>query len=233
MYREGDTNVSSDQHVYSERLASVHERIVSACSSAGRSSDDTTLIVVSKFHPQEVVRSLYALGVRDFGENRHQEAQPKAVETADLDIHWHFVGQLQSNKARQAAKYASSIHSIDRPAIVDSLAKLDHTIDAFIQINLTEDVGRGGVEPQHLDDLVERVLKTDTLKLRGIMGVAPLDGDEEEAFERIANFSLRVQQLAPEATSISAGMTHDFETAIQYGATHLRIGSAITGDREY
>lgn len=167
----------------------------------------------------------------DFGENRHQEAQQKANEITDLDLRWHFIGQLQTKKARQAARYASAIHSIDRVGLVDALATSEHTIDAFVQVNLTAEPGRGGVEPAELESLTQHVLETPTLRLRGVMAMAPLDEEPEAAFERLAGYASQVRAIAPDATAISAGMTHDFEEAIQFGATHLRIGTAITGNR--
>lgn len=217
------------------RLASVQRDIAEAAGRAGRSADELTLIVVTKFHPASLVRDLATLGVRDVGENRHQEAQAKAAELADLDLHWHYIGQLQTKKARQAAQYARSIHSIDRERLVDALAtaEIATPIDAFVQVNLTEDPGRGGAAPAELESLAERVLETPTLRLRGVMAVAPLPEEEDaaSAFARLRGYAERVQRLSSEATAISAGMTHDFAEAIAAGATHLRIGSAITGNR--
>ncbi|MHA3684565.1 YggS family pyridoxal phosphate-dependent enzyme [Leucobacter sp. HY1908] len=214
-----------------DRLALIRSEIAGACRDAGRAPESTTLIVVTKFHPASLVRELAGLGVHDVGENRHQEAQDKAAELADLDLNWHFIGQLQTKKARQAARYASAIHSIDRERLVDALAQGDRVIDAFVQVNLTDDPGRGGVAPAELERLAERVLEAPALRLRGVMAVAPLEESPESAFARLAKYSERVRALAPEATDISAGMTHDFAAAIAAGATHLRIGSAITGKR--
>ncbi|WP_369807957.1 YggS family pyridoxal phosphate-dependent enzyme [Leucobacter chinensis] len=225
--------MTEEAHVYAERIAEIEQRIERACRESDRSRDEVTLIVVSKFHPQETVRALASIGVKDFGENRHQEARAKARETEDLDIRWHFVGQLQSNKARQAAQYASSIHSLDREAVIDALATIEQPIDGFLQINMTADEGRGGVEPADLERMTEHVLGVETITLRGVMAVAPLDEEPGRAFERLRGYSERVQALAPSASSISAGMTHDFEEALRWGATHLRIGSAITGNRAY
>ncbi|WP_449279954.1 YggS family pyridoxal phosphate-dependent enzyme [Leucobacter sp. GX0328] len=209
--------------------------IADACRASGRAPEETTLIVVTKFHPASLVAELSALGVRDVGENRHQEAQAKAAELQDLDLHWHFIGQLQTKKARQAAQYARSIHSIDRDRLVDALstAEVAEPIDAFIQVNLTNDPGRGGAAPEALEPLAEQILATSTLRLRGVMAVAPLPEEEAaaRAFARLAGYSERLRAIDPEATAISAGMTHDYAEAIAAGATHLRIGSAITGKR--
>lgn len=218
-----------------ERLESVRQGISDAARGAGRSADELTLIVVTKFHPATLVRELAGLGVRDVGENRHQEAQTKSAELQDLGLNWHFVGQLQTKKARQAAQYASAIHSIDRERLVDALAtaEVGSPIDAFVQVNLTDDPGRGGAAPAEIERLAERVLETPTLRLRGIMAVAPLPEEEsaESAFNRLAGMAERIRRIAPGADAISAGMTHDYAEAIAAGATHLRIGSAITGKR--
>lgn len=214
-----------------ERLAAVRGRVADAAAEAGRSPDEITTIVVTKFHPAALVRELAGLGVHDVGENRHQEAQAKAAELADLDLAWHFIGQLQSKKARQVRAYASSIHSIDRQALLDALRSDETEIDCFVQVNLTDDPGRGGVSPDELEPFVERVLATPGLRLRGLMAVAPLDEPARPAFARVREYSERVRRLAPEASALSMGMSHDFRDAILEGATHLRIGTAITGNR--
>jgi len=213
------------------RLAAVQSAIADAAADAGREASEITTIVVTKFQPASLVADLAALGVRDVGENRHQEAQAKAAELADLDLRWHFVGQLQSKKARQVRAYASAIHSIDRPALVDVLRSEETLVDCFVQVNLTDDPGRGGVAPAELDALVEHVLETPGLRLRGLMAVAPLDEPARPAFARVRGLSERIMRLAPDATALSMGMSHDFRDAILEGATHLRIGTAITGNR--
>lgn len=217
------------------RLETVQRGLADAARAAGRSPEELTLIVVTKFHPASLVRDLAALGVRDVGENRHQEAQLKSAELASLDLRWHFIGQLQTKKARQAAQYAHAIHSIDRERLVDALAtaEVPEPIDAFVQINLTDDPGRGGAAPTELERIAERILETPTLRLRGVMAVAPLPEEEAaaSAFARLRGYSDRLRALTPDASDISAGMTHDYVEAIAAGATHLRIGSAITGNR--
>ena len=218
-----------------DRLSAVQAGIAEAATAAGREANELTLIVVTKFHPASLVRELVGLGVHDVGENRHQEAQLKSAELTDLDLRWHYIGQLQTKKARQAAQYAHAIHSIDRERLVEALssAEVSVPIEAFVQINLTDDPGRGGAAPADFLRIAERVLETPTLHLRGLMAVAPLPEEEEaeQAFARLRGYSERLRELAPNATDISAGMTHDFAQAIAAGATHLRIGSAITGNR--
>jgi pyridoxal phosphate enzyme (YggS family) len=219
-----------------DRLSSVRDGIADAARAAGRSSDDLTLIVVTKYHPASLVAELAALGVTDVGENRHQEAQAKAAELADLGLTWHFVGQLQSKKARQVRRYAHVVQSLDRASVVDAFAPTSEEpapplIDGFVQVNLTDDLGRGGVQPDDVDAMVERVLATGTIALRGVMAVAPLDEEPRAAFARLRAISERVRLAVPTATDISAGMSGDFAEAIAEGATHLRIGTAITGNR--
>ncbi|MDQ1607657.1 MAG: dependent protein [Microbacteriaceae bacterium] len=214
-----------------ERLATVRAGIDDAARAAGRSPADVTTIVVTKFHPASLIRELAGLGVRDIGENRHQEAQSKAADLADLDLTWHFVGQLQGKKARQVRAYADVIHSVDRLSLVDALRSDESTVDCFVQVNLTDQEGRGGVNLDGLEPLVEKVIATQGLRLLGVMAVAPLDEEPRRAFARLRAASDRVRALAPVATSISAGMSHDYAAAIAEGATHLRIGTAITGNR--
>ena len=228
-----DDEAGARREALSERLSLVQSGVAAAAQAAGRDPDELTLIVVTKFHPAQLVRDLAALGVRDVGENRHQEAQAKAAELADLELHWHFIGQLQTKKARQVAQYADAIHSIDRERLVEALASITRELDVFVQVNLTDDPGRGGADPVDLERIVERVLEVPQLHLRGVMAVAPLPHEEpaDRAFARLRGYSDRVRALAPAADAISAGMTHDYAEAIAAGATHLRIGSAITGNR--
>ncbi|MEO7147159.1 MAG: YggS family pyridoxal phosphate-dependent enzyme [Terrimesophilobacter sp.] len=217
--------------VLADRVDVVRSGIVDAAREAGRSPDEITTIVVTKFHPESLVRELHRLGVRDFGENRHQEAAVKAQATRDLPLVWHFVGQLQGNKAKRVREYAQVIHSVDRESLVDALMSETVAVDCFLQINLTEDAHRGGTAGDAVLRLAEKVLSTAGLNLLGVMAVAPLGEDPRHAFSRVAAISLRVQSVAPEAAFISAGMSADYREAILEGATHLRIGTAITGKR--
>jgi pyridoxal phosphate enzyme (YggS family) len=225
---------SGPRSALAERLHEVDARIADAARAAGRNPGDLTRIVVTKFHPASLVRELYALGVRDVGENRHQEAAAKAAELTDLDLAWHFVGQLQSNKAKAVRRYASSVHSVDRASLVDALAGAP-PLDVFLELNLTDDPGRGGVAPDAAEALAERVAATEGLLLRGVMAVAPLTVPPgtgvRAAFARVRAVSDRIRSIVPTATAISAGMSDDFADAIAEGATHLRIGTAITGKR--
>ncbi len=216
-----------------QNLAEVDARIAARLLKSGRAPGSVTRIVVSKFHPASLVRELNELGVSDFGENRDQEASAKAEELADLKLTWHFIGQLQSNKVKSVIKYASTIHSLDRESLLDALAArpTDAQLGVFIQVNLTDDPGRGGVEPEDMLPFANRVVAVPHLELLGVMAVASLDGEEERDFDKVARLSEQLRGAGATAKIISAGMSNDFELAIDYGATHLRIGTAITGKR--
>ncbi|MCY7289867.1 MAG: YggS family pyridoxal phosphate-dependent enzyme [Cryobacterium sp.] len=215
----------------SERLAAVQGGIAAAAAAAGRDPAELTTIVVTKFQPVSLLGELAALGVRDFGESRHQEAQAKTVALADLNLTWHFVGQLQGKKARQVRAYADVIHSVDRESLVDALGSEESVVDCFVQVNLSDDPARGGVVPLELSALVEHVLSTAGLRLLGLMAVAPLGTEPSLAFAQVRELGEQIQRIAPNAKYLSMGMSQDFAEAIAEGATHLRIGTAITGNR--
>lgn len=220
----------------SERLAAVRDEIAAAATAVSRDPSDLTLIVVTKFHPLELIDELAALGVTEFGENRHPESRDKAARIHEIGAgRLHFIGQLQRNKARQVGRYADVIQSIDRVELVDALATLDREdrgpLDVTIQLSLDGDTSRGGVRLDEAEALAERVAVTGTLRLRGVMAVAPIDADTDAAFARVRDTSERIRGIVPDADWISAGMSHDFRSAISQGATHLRIGTAITGNR--
>jgi hypothetical protein len=229
-----------------ERLEAVRSGVADAAASAGRNADEITTVVVTKFHPVSLIRELAALGVREVGENRSQEGQAKATELAELGLRWHFVGQVQSKKARQVRSFADVVHSVDRGSLVTALAPAGigstgdagspgyagrPVIDCFVQVNLTDDQSRGGVAPSNLEPLVETVLAAEGLRLLGLMAVAPLGGEARAAFAHVRELSEHIRRLAPHATSLSMGMSGDYAAAIAEGATHLRIGTAITGNR--
>ncbi|SDQ18631.1 YggS family pyridoxal phosphate-dependent enzyme [Microbacterium sp. cf332] len=219
-----------------ERLADVDARIATAMRASGRAPGEVTRIVVTKFHPARLVADLHALGVRDVGENRQQELTAKRGDLGHLDgLRWHFIGQAQTNKARAVRASADVVHSVDRPRIADALSAADpdgDPLDVLVQVNLTDDPGRGGVRPADLEPLAVHIAdRCAGLRMRGVMAVAPLDEEPAAAFARLAEASVALRSVAPAATWISAGMTGDFVEAISAGATHLRIGSAITGPR--
>lgn len=217
-----------------ERLSAIDAQIADAARLAGRDPAEITRIVVTKFHPASLVRDLHALGVREVGENRQQELTSKAGELEDLDLRWHFIGQAQTNKASAIRRSADAVHSVDRGRLADALhraAEGDDVLDVLVQVNLTADEGRGGTAPDDAPSLAEHIMSLPSLRLRGVMAVAPLDEEPASAFARLRTIAESVREVEPAADWISAGMTGDFVEAIGAGATHLRIGSAITGPR--
>ncbi|MFM9615313.1 YggS family pyridoxal phosphate-dependent enzyme [Streptomyces niveiscabiei] len=224
-------------------LAKVEERIARACADAGRARSEVTLIVVTKTYPASDVRMLSELGVRHVAENKDQDAAPKAAECADLPLTWHFVGQLQTNKARSVVGYADVVQSVDRDRLVVSLAKeaerAGREVGCLIQVAL--DAGesargeRGGVAPGGIEELAARVAASPGVRLDGLMTVAPLTGEyagrERAAFQRLMDLSTDLRRSHPAATMVSAGMSADLEQAVAAGATHVRVGSAVLGVR--
>jgi pyridoxal phosphate enzyme (YggS family) len=217
-------------------LDAVRRRIAAACDAADR-ADDVSLVVVTKFFPASDVRLLAEMGVTDVGENRHQEAEAKAAECADLGLRWHFIGGLQSNKAAAVASYADVVESLDRPKLVGPLARgaqaRGQDLDVLLQVSLDPpgSDNRSGVAPADLADLSRRVEEADMLRLRGLMAVAPLGEDPDAAFARLADVRESFLGDHPGATALSAGMSGDLEAAIRHGATHVRVGSAVLGER--
>lgn len=245
-----DPPVIDRQSQLRENLAAVRERIAAAA--ALREAPAPKLIVVTKFHPASDVALLAALGERDFGENRDQEAAAKAAdvarfpETEGLTLHWHFIGQLQTNKAKSVVKYAHSVHSVDRLQLAVALDKAmaaetgrtgRPALECFIQLNLDEAGGaasgphRGGAAPGDVPELADSIASSPFLQLAGVMAVAPLGASADAAFEKLAGISAGLRADHPDAGAISAGMSQDLEAAMRFGATHLRIGSDILGTR--
>lgn len=218
-------------------LATVRHRIASACADAGRDGAEVQLVVVTKFFPASDVRLLAELGVSDVGENRHQEAEAKAAECADLGLRWHFIGGLQSNKAAAVAGYADVVESVDRIRLVAPLdrgaGRREQDVDTLIQVSLDppDAQGRSGVDGRDLEALAAAVVEAEHLRLRGLMAVAPLGEEPSAAFARLAEVRRAFLLDHPEATWLSAGMSGDLEDAVRAGATHVRIGSAVLGSR--
>ena len=217
------------------RLAAVRERIDAACEAAGRKSQEVTLIAVTKTFPASDVRLLNGLGVTDFGENRDAEAAPKAAQCADLDLVWHFIGQLQTNKAASVARYASFVHSVDRLRLIHALGaaarQAGRIIQCLIEVSLDGDPARGGAPAGLVPGLAEALMAEAGLVLAGVMAIAPLGVPPADAFAGLRDSSAVVRAVRPAATAISAGMSGDLEPAIAAGATQVRIGTALLGDR--
>lgn len=230
-------------------LAAVRERIRAACAAVGRDPAEVTLVAVTKTYPASDVALLAEFGVRDVGENRDQEAAAKAQELAGLDIRWHFIGQLQRNKCRSVARYATVVQSVDSVRLALALdratraaiesAERVNPIEVLVQVSLDGDIARGGAKPFDPDSdtglaaVLKAVSDAESLQLKGLMAVAPLDRPARDAFAQLRRIALDVCVGYPTATILSAGMSDDLEDAVASGATHLRVGSALLGARRY
>jgi len=217
--------------------SAVRESVSQSCLVAGRDPSEVSIIAVTKTWPAADIELLKSLGVTDVGENRDQEAKPKHQELADLELAWHAIGQLQTNKAKSVAAWADVVHSVDRPELVAALGKAtdqrEIPLKVLLQINLDPVVTRerGGCDPAFMLDLAAQIHSYSGLTLGGVMGVAPLEGDADAAFALLQSKSRELLASDASATWISAGMSDDYQKAIKYGATHLRIGSLILGHR--
>jgi hypothetical protein len=219
-------------------LRAVRARIAAACQAAGRSPAEVTLIAVTKTRPASDIGLLSELGVPDVGENRAQEAAAKAAECAALGLRltWHFIGQLQVNKAASVISYANVIHSVDRLRLVGALGSravaAGRTVTCLVQASLDDDPGRGGAAAAQVRVVADAIATTGGLVLGGLMAVAPLGVPPADAFAKLAELSLVVRSVQPAAVMISAGMSGDLEQAIEAGATHVRVGTALLGGRQ-
>lgn len=219
-------------------LAHTQRAVASACAESGREPDSVRLIVVTKNFPASDAEILVEAGQADLGENRDQEGAAKAAALAGAGLEpvWHFVGQLQRNKAGSVAGYAEWVHSVDRARLVDALERAagsrGRALNALLQISLDGDTSRGGVPIAELPALAERVAAASSLRLRGVMAVAPLGWEPSKAFELLAECSETVRGVEADAVEISAGMSGDYAAAIACGATMVRLGRNVLGERE-
>lgn len=226
--------MSTRKEFIAESLADVQSRIAKAADRSKRSLDEITLIAVTKTYPATDVAILHDLGVRDFGENRTEEGSEKSLTISGT---WHYQGQVQSRKLREIASWADLIHSLDEVSHIEKLARIceetGKRIGVFIQLSLDGAPDRGGVVEEKLAALAEKVASSKSLELKGLMCVPPVEYEHQRAFSEIAQIHQRFIAKFPAAAALSAGMSSDFEVAIAYGATHLRVGSQILGSRTY
>lgn len=224
-----------------ESLSRLRDEIAAACAAAGRDPAAITLVAVSKTHTAEAVRQAHAAGIRDFAENRAQEFLAKAPLLEDLDISWHMVGSLQTNKVKLLLPHIALLHSLDRLELAQAVgrhAPEGFRLPALIQVNTTGETTKSGVAPADVGALVDGLRSVPAIELRGLMTIGPLDGTETENRRAFALLrALRDQQATrhPELALgvLSMGMSDDFPEAILEGATHLRIGSRVFGERDY
>lgn len=220
-----------------ERLAEVNERIVAAAARAGRHPAQVRLIAVSKGFPVDAVLEAYRAGATHLGENRAQELREKALAVA-APVHWHFIGHLQTNKARHVVGTARLIHSVDRFGLAEELARRARSShegqEVLVEVNVSGEAAKHGVEPARAVSLAEEIDALDGLKVRGLMTMAPLADDAEASrgvFSELRDLGERLRQVLPDALELSMGMSRDFEVAIEEGATLVRVGEAIFGPR--
>lgn len=228
------------------RLAEVQARIASACARAGRSPAEVTLVGVSKTHPAAAVEEAWRAGLAVVGENRVQEALAKSRELAHLPPppegpEWHLIGPLQSNKVRQALELFRTIHSIDRPKIAEALDReagaLGLRLTGFLEVNVGEEESKHGFSPQGLAEAVRPLASLEHLRIAGLMAIPPFADDPEASRPWVVRLRELRDELAtrPEWTGfpgwLSMGMSHDYEVALEEGATHVRVGTAIFGVR--
>src|SRR6185312_12605013 len=228
-------------------LATVRRRIADAASAAGRNAGEIELLPITKFFPATDVVTLSRLGCASFGESREQEAAAKSAEVAKLideSLRWHMVGQIQRNKARSIARWASAAHSVDNLRVAAALDRAvaaeleaggrDDPLVVYIQVSLDGDASRGGVDvrqPHLVDELCDHIAAAPALSLAGLMAIPPLSADPSEAFDRLATEHQRVLKTHPAATGLSAGMSADLEIAVKHGSTCVRVGTALLGKR--
>lgn len=225
-----------------QNLTLVLGQIARACDEAGRDPDSVTLVAVSKTWPAADIAALRELGVMDFGENRVDELLGKAAELAGSGVRWHFLGQIQSKKASTVGGIAHAVHSVDRAKIIGGLAagaeRAGAAPEVFIQVSLAElapdarAAGRAGAQPADVEGLAAAVDAEPALRLAGVMTLPPLGVDPDRAFARLREIAAQLRGSYPGATAVSAGMSHDFRAAVRAGATHVRIGSAVFGERQ-
>jgi pyridoxal phosphate enzyme (YggS family) len=241
-----ESALASDQRrqQLADNLVGVRQRIAAACAASSRPAQSVQLIAVTKFFPASDALALFQLGVADLGESRDQEASAKVAAVAEqiarsgssTGPRWHFVGQLQTNKARSVSRYADVVHSVDRPDLIKALADgmqraARDELTVLLQLSLDGNTSRAGARADVVLSLAEQVVSTPRLRLGGVMAVAPLDADPDVAFGQVAEISARLRVEHPSADMVSAGMSGDLEAAVAHGATHVRIGTALLGRR--
>ena len=226
-------------------LSEVRGRIDAAARAAGRDPGEVSLLAVTKTWPATDVAHLVDLGLADFGENKEQEGAAKAAELADLRpdaaVRWRVVGQLQRNKARNVARWAHAVDSVDSARLVDALDRAvgnardagerSGPLSVLVQVSLDDAPGRGGASVADVPGLADRVAQSEHLSLDGVMTVAPQHADASEAFTTFAAVAQRVAAAHPGATTLSSGMSGDLEAAIEHGSTCVRVGTALLGTR--
>jgi pyridoxal phosphate enzyme (YggS family) len=214
------------------RVEDVMRRVAAACRRSGRSEDEVTLVAVTKSVPPQAILEAAGSGLRDFGENRVQEAAAKrpALEELPQGIRWHMVGHLQTNKVKECLRLFDIIHSVDSLHLAEAVSRrAARPVPVFLEVNVAGESTKYGFRPYELHGAFERIRSLPNLEVRGLMTVAPLTSDAEEVRPVFA--ALRVLAERLNLSGLSMGMSDDFEVAVEEGATHIRVGRAIFGER--
>ena len=222
-----------------ENLSTLQSSIAGECGKCGRSADEVNLLPVTKRQPLEKLQALYELGERQFAENRVQEMNEKAEMLPD-DLTWHLIGPLQSNKVRHALKYATFIHSVDSLKLLDRIERIagedGKQVKVFLQVNLTGEQQKRGFSKDKLSEVAESSLEFKNVKIIGLMTMGSVNDDKDATilvFRELQQLQKALQIKYPEITQLSMGMSGDYKLAIPEGATYIRVGSLLLGEREY
>jgi len=240
---ENALDVATSEAEFRQAIGAVYQRISAAAQRVGRTPEDVRLLPVSKTVPEARMRAAYAAGLRQFGENKVQEALTKAEAMTDLAVHWAVIGPLQSNKTRDVAQFAHEFQALDRLRIarrLDSqLQEFDRTLDVYVQVNASGEQTKSGLEPDEVEDFLEQVQQFKSLKVKGLMTMALHTTDEaiiRQNFSMVRALRDELHERRPALIGdggLSMGMSNDYEIAIEEGATVVRVGSAIFGARDY
>ncbi|MBF6239564.1 YggS family pyridoxal phosphate-dependent enzyme [Nocardia otitidiscaviarum] len=239
---DGETRVTARTAELAANLTTLTDRIDAACRVAGREPDTVRLLPVTKFFPASDIEILYGLGRREFGESREQEASEKVAQLRHLShVRWEFIGRLQRNKAKRVARWANTVYSVDSDRLATALdiavtsaleaGDRDAPLRVLLQVSLDADPTRGGVAPDDLPALADRIEESASLQLAGLMAIPPLGTDPAAEFARLADLHGRLLATHPQARELSAGMSNDLEAAIAHGSTCVRVGTALMGAR--
>ena len=225
-----------------ENYKNVEEKVIQACKRAGRDPKEVTLIAVSKTKPMSMIEELLPLGVRDFGENKVQELTAK-VESLSPEIHWHMIGHLQRNKVKYVVDKACLIHSVDSLRLAEEISKeagkKQVTVSILLEVNAAGEESKFGITPGETLSLAQEIAKLPHIQIKGLMTIAPYTQNQEDNrifFRNLRKLSVDIAQKNIDNVTMSVlsmGMTGDYEVAIEEGATHVRVGTGIFGERDY
>ncbi|HCR85389.1 MAG TPA: YggS family pyridoxal phosphate-dependent enzyme [Alphaproteobacteria bacterium] len=222
-------------------ISQINDKIAELCSKSGRNISEVKLIAVSKTKPIELIKQVYDAGIIDFGENRPQEAKEKSEQLSGLNINWHLIGQVQTNKVKYITKFCYLLHSLDRLELAEALQKRlefeNKKMDCLVQVNTSGEQTKSGIIPDNADEFLKQLQTCDRLNIKGLMTIAENTNDKIKVRDNFKSFKNIFEELKSKSFSnvemkeLSMGMSSDFEMAIEEGATMIRVGSSIFGNR--